>query len=127
MPMISNKRGVSAVIHATANETFVVVGNSTVSNIAASDETAAGVTISQVWWGAAASGYWKVSRGSNTVLVLDSSSYKDFAGCGVALSKDPTANIVCELVGTGNGYIMMELQKVGRTLSANNTGYDGIL
>lgn len=110
--ILQNKKNLSVVIHADANTTLTIAGNSSVSNVATSDEILTGAAIKQVWYGSE-SGFWKVLRGSNTVGVYDSTSWIDYAGTGVMLTKDVGATLVLQLNGSANGYIMVELQKIG--------------
>lgn len=118
----ANRKNLSATIHFVANGSCVVAGNNSVSDIALPGEVITGATITQVWHGSNA--HWIIKRGANTVAVLDSTSYVDFAGCGNALTLDSTQNLSVELVGTSNGYIMIELQKLGASnlsqLTANS-------
>ena len=117
MATIINRRGASAVVHVVANTTVVITGNSSVSNIAFGsgnaqiEETVTNGYISQVWWGTDG-GRWTVARGSNTYLVLNNSGHMDFAGQGVAITADSTANAVLTLSGTANGFLMVEFQKL---------------
>lgn len=114
MAVIINKKGLSAVIHLTANATVNITGNSTVSAIAIGDEVVNGAVITQVWYGS--EGHWVVKKGSNTVAVFDSTGYTDFAGCGITLNVDSTApTLTAELNNTGNGFIIIELTKVPTT------------
>lgn len=111
----SNKKNASIVIHASANSgNVIIVGNSSVSNICADNtEIIVGATISQIIGGAPSgnSAYWIVKRGANVVSVVDSSAMIDYAGSGLGLTLDPTANLSLELVGSTDGAIMIELQK----------------
>lgn len=110
----SNKKNASIVIHASANSgNVIVVGNSTVSNIASGNEIVTGAYISQIIAGSPSgnAAYWVIKRGANVVSVVDSSAMIDYAGSGMSLNVDAAANVVIELVGTTNGAIMIELQK----------------
>lgn len=98
-------------VHVTANATVIVSGNNSVSNIALAGETVTSAHISQVWWSSSNSSYWTVKRGANTVLVLTETGYLDFAGNGLGLQIDQTANIVFELTGSGVGFVALEGQK----------------
>lgn len=111
--ILHNRKNLNVVIHCTANATLVIAGNNSVSNVATSDEVLTGASIKQVWWGTDGSGTWLIKRGSNTVAVYDSTGWHDYAGNGSMLSKDASANVVIQLVGTANGFIMIELQKIG--------------
>lgn len=100
----------SIVIHNAANGTYVVAGNSTVSNIASGPEVVVSASIAQAWWGVA-NGYATVTRGSNTVAVFTESGYCDYAGAGASLGLDATANVTITFVNAPAGYVMLELQK----------------
>lgn len=119
MAVVLNRKNLSVTVHNVANATYIVAGNSSVSNIATSDEVLTGAHIKQVWYGSpsGSTGYWMVKRGSNTVLVLEGTGYLDFAGNGSMLKLDPAANLVFELVGSANGFIMVDLQKEGQFVS----------
>lgn len=118
MATIINRSGTSAVVHITTSNSIVVAGNSTTSNIASNNEDITGGAIAQVWWGAANSGFWTVKRGSTPLLTLTDTGYMDYAGCGASLIANSSATIDCTLVGTTNGYIMIEIQKIPQS-----TGY----
>lgn len=113
--IVHNRRNLSVTILADANATLTIAGNSTVSNVAHASETLTGASIKQIWFGSPSgnSAYWKIERGSNTVAVVDSTGWIDFAGNGNLLTKDSTGTLVLTLVGSANGYIMIELQKEG--------------
>jgi hypothetical protein len=116
----ANRKNLSFTVHAVANTgTITVAGNSSVSNVAISDEVLTGAYITQVWAGSPSgnAAYWTVSRGANTVLVLDSSGYYDYAGCGNPITLDSTATLSANLVGATDGYIMLELTKEGTFVS----------
>lgn len=117
--ILQNKKNLSVVIHADANTTLTIAGNSSVSNIATSDEILTGAAIKQVWWGQqpGTDSCWIIKRGSNTVGVYDSTGWNDYAGNGVMINKDTGATLVLQLNGTANGYIMVELQKIGNFTS----------
>lgn len=122
MATVINRSGTSAIVHVTANDTVVIAGNTSVSNIASSGEVLTGGSITQIWWGTASNttsvGYWEVKRGSNTVLVLTETGSEDFAGSGAALTADAAANVVITLNGSTKGYLMFEVQK-----QPTSTGY----
>lgn len=101
-----------AVVHvAGANSTIVIAGNNSVSNIATGTQNLTGATITKIWFGSAPSGYWNIKRGANLVYAATGSGFHYFDGA--ALSTDKTANVVCELMGVTNGFIMIELHKEG--------------
>lgn len=117
--IIANRKNLSTTLHFSSNGSVVIAGNSTVSGIAIDNEVLTGAYITQVWYGSpsGASSYWEVKRGSNTVLVLDSTSYTDFAGNGNAIKLDSTATLSANLVGSTTGFLMLELQKEGNFTS----------
>jgi hypothetical protein len=119
----SNKKGTSATIHVTnANTTLNMVGNSTVSAIAIGNEVLTGAYITQIYFGhdgSAADGGVAIYRGANLVAAYDTSSYFDYAGAGMALTVDQTANLGIRFIGTNNAYCFLEVQKVGN-LTANS-------
>lgn len=110
MRIVSNKLGGRVVLHFTANGSAVIVGNSSVSNVASPGEDVVGATISQVWYGAGADASWTISRGANTVGAYFGSDHVQYASHGVALTLDSTANLAVSLSG-GVGYVMVELTK----------------
>lgn len=109
----SNKKATSVTIHVNANATVVVAGNSAVSNIASPGETLTGAYICQAIAGNDGTGHIQVKRGGQIVAVYDSTGQYDYAGCGMALNVNQTANLDITFVGSANGYLMLELQKVG--------------
>jgi len=119
----SNKKGTAASIHiSNANATLTMTGNSTVSAIAIGDEVLSGAYITQLYFGhdgSAADGGLAVYRGANLVLAVDTSTYVDFAGTGMALTVDQSANLGIKFIGTNNAYCFLEVQKVGN-LTANS-------
>ena len=119
----SNKKGTSATIHVTnANTTLNMAGNSSVSAIAIDNEVLTGAYITQLYFGhdgSAADGGLAVYRGANLVIAVDTSTYLDYAGTGMALTVDQSANLGIKFIGTNNAYCFLEVQKVGN-LTANS-------
>lgn len=117
--IMANRKNLSTTIHFSSNGSLVIAGNSTVSDIAIDNEELTGAYITQVWYGSPSGSvaYWEVKRGANTVLVLDSTSYTDFAGNGNAIKLDSTAPLSANLVGSTAGYLVVELQKEGNFTS----------
>ncbi len=115
--ILHNRKNLSVTVHCTSNATFVIAGNTTVSNVAIGDEVLTGASIKQAWYSSSSgnTAYWTVKRGANTVLVLDSTGWMDFAGNGNLLNKDASANLVLQLVNAADdeGFLMIELQKEG--------------
>ena len=119
--IIANRKNLSVTLHFTANATVTLVGNSSTSDVAINGEVITGAYITQVWHGS--QGEWQVKRGSNTAGIFDSTAQAEFAGCGNPLNLDPTGTLVANLVGTANGYLMIELQKIngaGTSPTANS-------
>jgi len=117
--VIANRKNLSATLHFTANATVTIAGNSSVSGIALDNEVLTGAYITQMWYGtpSGAVAYWEVKRGSNTVAILDSTSYTDYAGAGNPIKLDSNGTLVVNLIGTNAGYLMVELQKEGNFIS----------
>jgi hypothetical protein len=119
----SNKKGTAASIHiSNANATLTMTGNSTVSAIAIGDEVLSGAYITQLYFGhdgTAADGGVAIYRGANLVAAFDTSAYVDYAGTGMALTVDQSANLGIKFIGTNNAYCFLEVQKVGN-LTANS-------
>lgn len=115
MTVTLNKKNVSVTIHDSANASYIIAGNTSVSNVATGDEVLTGASIKQVWYGSPSgnTAYWVVKRGANVVLVLEGTGFLDFAGAGTMLRKDSSANLVLELVNSANGFIQIEMQKEG--------------
>lgn len=103
----------------TANTEIVIAGNSTVSNIALDDQNIIGASIKHVFCSSPSGNgaYWEISRGnttvSNVVFAPDSTAYIDFAGNGVKLDLDASANLVCKLVRAADdeGVLVLTLHK----------------
>lgn len=108
-----NRKNTSAVLHYNSSGNTIVAGNSSTSNIATGNEVITGATITQVYWGCDGNGHIQVKRAGNLVGVYDSTGYKDYAGCGMPLNVNPTANIEVSFVGSANAYLMIEVQKSG--------------
>jgi len=112
MSIMINRPGTSAVIHITANATINAVGNTTNSTIASGAEVLTGAAITQVFWGASGGGYWTISRDTTLLLTLTDSGTMDFAGSGCSLIANSDMAIEAKLVGTGNGHLIIEVQKI---------------
>lgn len=118
--VISNKKHTSFVVHATSNGTLTIAGNSSVSNVAVSNEVLNGASIVQAIYGIApgTDGHVVVKRGANVVAVYDSTGYHDYAGSGMALTTDSAGTLTIEFSSTGAntaalGFLMLECQKIG--------------
>lgn len=122
----SNKKNTSLVIHvAGANSGNIIVsGNSTTTNVngtstcvAVGDEVLTGAYITQAVWGCDGTGHIQILRGANVVAVYDSTGQHEYAGTGMPINLYPAANVVVNLIGSANCYVMFELQKVGNFTS----------
>jgi len=112
--IISNKKNTSAVIHFfNGNASLTIAGNSSVSNLAISDEVLTGAYITQAVWGCDGTGYIVVQRGANSVMVYDSTGQHDYAGCGLPIRGSESAPLSVQFVGSANSSIILEVQKVG--------------
>jgi hypothetical protein len=103
--VLSNQKGGKLVMLFTSNAELSVAS----ANVDAS-ETVTGLHINQIWTGID-SGFWKVSRGANTVIIHNGSDYTDYAGNGAALQVDPAANVVVECT-SANCTLIVDFQKV---------------
>jgi hypothetical protein len=113
MAVLRNQKNRSCIVHLTANAELVMVGNSSVSDIAIDDEEVKGASIKQAWFGSpsGALNYITVARGSNTVAVYDSTAWMDYAGNGALIDKDSTGTLVVTFTGSEPQYLMLELRK----------------
>lgn len=110
MPIVYAKPGGKTLIRLTANATLVVVGNNSVSNVAASNsEIVESATITKVFW--SGNGQYTVARGANTILTLHGNGWWDLYQHGIALTEDSTANVVITNSSGSTGTIMLELSK----------------
>ena len=126
---ISSRKNTSFVIHVSSANSgnIVLAGNSTTTNVngtstcvAIDNEILSGAYITQAFWGCDGTGTIQVLRGSTLVAEYDSTGQKDYAGCGMPLNINPTANLVVNFVGSSNAYCMLELQKQGTFTSEYN-------
>lgn len=118
MSIIINKKGLSAVIHLTANAVINIAGDSTTSDIAVGTEVITGASIKQIWYGSN-NGHWAVGRGSNTAAILNNTGHMDFISHGITLNKDTGATLTANLNSTGVGFIIIEVSKIPTTGTNN--------
>jgi len=104
--VLSNQKGGKIVVLFTSNTEMTVAS----ANVDAT-ETVTGLHINQAWYGIDDVGYWKVSRGSNTIQIAGTSTYADYAGCGAAIQIDPAANVVVNCT-SANSTLIIDFQKV---------------
>jgi hypothetical protein len=117
MPVMTNAKGGKTVLHFTATDNVVVVGNSAVSNVALADETVRSATITQIVWGTgAAADRWTIKRGANTVAILGGTGKLDLVESSMPISLFTTGTVVAELTGTG--FIMIELHKTSNVANS---------
>ena len=110
----TNKKNGPATVIFTTSDTLTVAGGVGTSDLAIDDEILTGATISRAWTGCADGGSWTIKRGANTVFVISTTSFVDFAGNGTSIVLDSDADIVVEFDGTGEATLMLELKKIGR-------------
>ena len=103
--VLSNQKGGKMVVLFTANTTMTVAS----ANVDAT-ETVTGLHVNQIWYGSD-SGYSRVSRGANTILIAGSTGYMDFAGGGAAIQLDIAANVVVNST-SANSTLIIDFQKV---------------
>jgi len=119
--IISNRARTSTVLHvATANATLIIAGNNAVSNVASAGETLTGAYITQAVWGCDPTGYIVIKRGTTPVAYYDSTGQHDYAGAGMPINVEVSANLSIEFVGSVNCFVMFEIQKIGTNLTANS-------
>jgi len=119
--IISNRARTSTVLHvATANATLIIAGNNAVSNVASAGETLTGAYITQAVWGCDPNGYIVIKRGTTPVAYYDSTGQHDYAGAGMPINIEVSANLSIEFVGSVNCFVMFEIQKIGTNLTANS-------
>ena len=122
LTIISNKPRTSVVIHVSAGSASInVTGDNSVSNIASPGETLTGAYLTQAIWGIDPNGYIVIKRGTTPVAVYDSTGQHEYAGAGMPINVGQNeATLSVEFVGTANGFVTFELQKVGPNLTANS-------
>jgi hypothetical protein len=122
LTVVSNKPRTSVVLHVSGGSASInVTGNSAVSNIASPGETLTGAYLTQAIWGIDPNGYIIIKRHTTPIAVYDSTGQHEYAGAGMPITVGQAeANLSVEFVGTSNGFIIFELQKVGPTLTANS-------
>lgn len=118
----SNRKNTSLVIHVSSANSgnIVVAGNSTTTNVngtatcvAIGDEVLTGAYITQAVWGCDPNGYIVMRRGATPVAFYDSTGQHEYAGCGMPINVEESANINIDFVGSSNCFIMFEVQKAG--------------
>lgn len=112
--IMSNKKNKSATVLFTANTTLTIAGNSGTSAIAVDDEVLAGCQIDSAWHGCPDGSWVRIRRGANTVSILSTTGFADFAGNGGSITLDSGATLVVELNGTNPSTLVLNLKKIGR-------------
>lgn len=110
--IMSNKLNAAVSLHLTSNATLTIAGNSSVSSIATGGEVLTGAYIAQIHWACQPDSFIKITRGGYVVGIYDSSSYIDYAGCGMPLTKGLNLDLRVEFNGSANAYCIIEMQKV---------------
>lgn len=96
----------------TSNSNIVIGGNSSVSDIAMSNEVITGAGITQIWFNSSSgAAYWTLSQGSNTLITGGSSTQLDFKSNQGSISLNGTANLTANLVGSNTGLVFLTLSK----------------
>lgn len=114
--LINNRRGGTVHVLITSNSSLTIAGNSSVSDIATGNEVVAGCSVLRAWCGSSSGNgaYWTVKRGANTIAVLDSTAFIDYAGNGVSINLDSNATLVANIQGADlTGSLILELKKIG--------------
>lgn len=110
MAIIQNHRRGKAVVHLTANVQHAIT-DFAVPNTAV--ETMDGLTVTKIFW----TGPWTIARGANIIFqTANNSGVWDLAAYGIALTQDPTANLVVNTTSTG-ATIVIEVAKQSHTLT----------
>lgn len=125
MIVLNQSRNGKVVIRATSNESYVVAGNSSVSNLFSSADstviepnvpytqntiTINGAHLTKLIW--TTNGQWTITRGANVVWNLLSCGVIDLRALGVAsngINDYPAANLVINC--TSAGTLLIELAK----------------
>ena len=112
MPIIQNHRRGKVVIHQLANAEFSITDFATPNT---SVETVTGITVTKIFW----TGDWKISRGSNVIFqTANNTGVWDLAAYGIALTQDPTANLIVNTAST-SASLVIEIAKQSNTLTDN--------
>ena len=104
-----------AVLWANTTTTFVIAGNSSVSNVCYTNtngvsQNVAGATIRKIMIACVnTTSQWEVKRGANQVWIGGGNYTFDFAAHNMILNQDKSANVVVTL--TGGGTIMLDISK----------------
>lgn len=112
MPVVTNSNK-KVILRDVANATYVIAGNTSVSNIAENsavlgEENISGAYVAQIHW--STDGLITVSRGSNTLFKLTGSGTWNFRHMGMAMNENQTANLVIS-TATANSTVVIELVK----------------
>jgi hypothetical protein len=101
----SGSTGRVVIVQTDSSNTYVVQGNSSVSNLAVGTENVASATITKVFW----AGNTQIQR--NSVLIFNApqgtSGDFDFARHDIVLNQEPTSNLVV----TTTGMAILEVRK----------------
>jgi hypothetical protein len=91
---------------------------------AAGVETVTGAYITRVYFGngGSATGYWEIKRNSIVLLTLSGTGELDFDQEGADLSNDSTFPVVCTLVGSTQGSLVIDFAKQSTTVNTTLGG-----
>jgi hypothetical protein len=104
--ILSNKKNTKITLNVTGNSAnIIVVGNSTVSNIALPTENVASASIRRIQWGTDT--LIKVFRGANLVITVTQTGEMFFEQ---AMGLDSTANIDVQTT-SANSWMLLEVYK----------------
>lgn len=119
--VVSNKTQGSVTLHFTGNnETIVIAGNSSVSNIANPGEFVTSASVAKVIWGThIPDSHIVLRRGANTIAIFNNSGEINYNSMSMPITLWNTANLSVEFVDAGNAYCMIQLNKI----STANTDY----
>lgn len=112
---LNNKRHTVDILITSNSGNIVIAGNNTVSNIALPGQVLVGASIRQFFASSPSgnSAYWEIKRDVNVVCTPDSTTFFDFAGVGMGMNIDSTANLVCDLFRAADdeGSLWIQLHK----------------
>jgi len=109
MPVAQNQKGGRALVrNASANATYVIAGNSSVSNVASTGEIVASAVITNLLW--STDGTVTILRGANTICILTGTGAWSLREFGITLPEYPAANLVINF-SSANSTAVVELAK----------------
>ena len=112
--ILSNRKNKSATVLFTANTTLVATGNSAATPLAIDDEVLTGLQIDSAIHGCPDGTFARVTRGANTVLIINTTGFLDLAGTSAAIQLDSSANLSVQFTGSNPATLILNLKKIGR-------------